>query len=411
MGAVQQHASNSGTIAPLPNSPSAPPADLDGHSECSAASAANRAATSAAGASASFALSAAVFASLSAPLIRMWLAERARAAGQHQLHDDDHHKEAEHVPHADGLDDGPVGDRREPVWQDGGRAARRHRDELDLEDQRRIRRDLAARAAATVRQIGRDGEPPLLALLHQLQGLGPAADDLVRRKRGRPPKAAARRVEDGAVEQFALVVDVAAVRRPRRDGERVGRLREHLVLQAGRIVITPSRCEFSSRYLVPAASVAAARVATAAKTAARRSERGARLAASAISSADPRAARCTRFGIRRSQICAASAVPYDDAPRSRARAAGAASAEVTTITVSGGSFNFPYYEFDGVAHRPELEVREDLRVCGRRRLVEPPVPPSGRATVPSLACPSTITVGDDGVEYVCQIHSEHGQQL
>ena len=35
---------------------------------------------------------------------------------------------------------------------------------------------------------------------------------------------------------------------------------------------------------------------------------------------------------------------------------GAASAEVTTITVSGGNRqNFPYYTFDGADHMPELE--------------------------------------------------------
>ena len=83
---------------------------------------------------------------------------------------------------------------------------------------------------------------------------------------------------------------------------------------------------------------------------------------------------------------------------------GAASAEVITIKVSGGSFDFPYYEFDGVAHKPELEYGKTYE------FVDDNVSPShpflvGPGNGAKLGLPQTITVGDDGVEYVCQIHS------
>jgi hypothetical protein len=59
-----------------------------------------------------------------------------------------------------------------------------------------------------VRQLGRDDQLPGVALDHQLHGLGPALDDLVRGEGG-GGAALVRRVEFGAVDQSAGVVALA----------------------------------------------------------------------------------------------------------------------------------------------------------------------------------------------------------
>ena len=84
--------------------------------------------------------------------------------------------------------------------------------------------------------------------------------------------------------------------------------------------------------------------------------------------------------------------------------AGAASAEVITISVSGGSFNFPYYTFNGMDHMPELVYGNTYEfVDGGVSSSHPFTVGPGNGAKSGL--PTTVTVGDDGVEYVCQIHS------
>ncbi len=87
------------------------------------------------------------------------------------------------------------------------------RDQLDLEDQRRIRRDGAAgRAALAVGQLRGNRELIFRAFLHELNAFGPAGDDAVQREGG-GLAALVGAVEFRAVEQRALVVDF--------DGERL----------------------------------------------------------------------------------------------------------------------------------------------------------------------------------------------
>ena len=84
--------------------------------------------------------------------------------------------------------------------------------------------------------------------------------------------------------------------------------------------------------------------------------------------------------------------------------AGAASAEVITISVSGGSFNFPYYTFNGMDHMPELVYGNTYEfVDGGVSSSHPFTVGPGNGAKSGL--PTTVTVGDDGVEYVCQAHS------
>ena len=111
--------------------------------------------------------------------------------------------------------------------------ARLDADQLDVEDEHRVRRDLAARAARAVRQLARDVQRPSLAGAHQLQGLRPARDHLAGRKDGGLAALAAR-VEDGAVEKLALVMHRALLRRRRRGRRGVNRRGLHLVLEPGR---------------------------------------------------------------------------------------------------------------------------------------------------------------------------------
>ena len=100
--------------------------------------------------------------------------------------------------------------------------------QLDVENQRRIRADLAARAAFAVSQIRRNVQLPLGSDRHQLQRLGPALDDLPDRER-RGLAALVRAIELRAVDQRAAVVGNDGVA-----GGRLGSvtLLDDLVLQA-----------------------------------------------------------------------------------------------------------------------------------------------------------------------------------
>ena len=91
--------------------------------------------------------------------------------------------------------------------------------------------------------------------------------------------------------------------------------------------------------------------------------------------------------------------------------AGAASAEVTTITVSGGSFDFPYYVFDGEAHRPELEEGKTYEFVDGGVSGSHPFRLSGSldASNPGasdfeLPVQFTITSTAMAVGYYCQFH-------
>ena len=82
------------------------------------------------------------------------------------------------------------------------------RDQLDFEDQRRVRGDGAARGAAlAVGQLRVNGELILRAFLHELHALGPARDDAVQRELG-GLTALDGAIEFGAIEQRALVMDL-----------------------------------------------------------------------------------------------------------------------------------------------------------------------------------------------------------
>src|SRR4051794_37395540 len=72
--------------------------------------------------------------------------------------------------------------------------------QFDVEDQRRVGRDRARRAARTVAEIGRDRQGALAADLHAGDALVPALDHLVRPEAERERLAAI----DRAVEFFAL---------------------------------------------------------------------------------------------------------------------------------------------------------------------------------------------------------------
>src|SRR5216684_3978255 len=83
--------------------------------------------------------------------------------------------------------------------------------QLDLEDERRARLDARGRATLGVRQIGGTDETALLADLHQLQGLIPALDDAVERKRRRLAPLD-RAIEDAPVGQHPLIMHLDLVR-------------------------------------------------------------------------------------------------------------------------------------------------------------------------------------------------------
>ena len=87
--------------------------------------------------------------------------------------------------------------------------------QLDVEDQRRARRNVAL-ATFTVSRVRRAGQRRLLADLHLADPLRPALDDAVERERRRLPVRLARRIEHGSIEQLARVVHLHLVRRLRR---------------------------------------------------------------------------------------------------------------------------------------------------------------------------------------------------
>src|SRR5581483_6230185 len=88
-------------------------------------------------------------------------------------------------------------------------------EQLHLEDQGRPRPDAAPGAPVPVCQLGRADQPALPADLHLLQPLGPARDHLVQREHRRLT-ALDRAVEDGPVDERAVVVDLDPVGRLRR---------------------------------------------------------------------------------------------------------------------------------------------------------------------------------------------------
>src|SRR6266849_3413837 len=71
-------------------------------------------------------------------------------------------------------------------------------EQLDFEDQRGVRRDLAAGARGAIAEIGRNRQPVFRADAHQLQAFRPARDDTVERERRRLA-AVVRAVENGAI--------------------------------------------------------------------------------------------------------------------------------------------------------------------------------------------------------------------
>src|SRR5688572_30240318 len=103
-------------------------------------------------------------------------------------------------------------------------------EELDLEDERRVRTYVRSRAALAVRQLRWDVELPLRADRHELEGFRPALDD--------PVHGEARRLAPpvGAVE--LLPIDegppVVGGHRVRRRGLRTRPLLDDLVLEPAR---------------------------------------------------------------------------------------------------------------------------------------------------------------------------------
>ena len=105
-----------------------------------------------------------------------------------------------------------------------GRQRRREAQQLDGEDQRRVRRDLPG-AALRVAELRRDHQLALAADLHARDALVPALDHPARAQlKAERPIARARRVEHRAVGQVPGVVDldVAAL-------HRLGALADHVV--------------------------------------------------------------------------------------------------------------------------------------------------------------------------------------
>ena len=97
--------------------------------------------------------------------------------------------------------------------------------QLDLEAQRRVRRNGAAGAALAIGELGRADELGLAADLHLLHAFGPALDDAAEREHRRRV-ALVRAVELGAVGERAAVVDLDRVGRRR---ARAGALAQRLV--------------------------------------------------------------------------------------------------------------------------------------------------------------------------------------
>src|SRR5262252_8018572 len=86
----------------------------------------------------------------------------------------------------------PQGSPLQPaVLEDAARALSLHVKQLNIEDQRGVRRDDAAGAARAVTEFGRDDERALAADLHGRHTLIPTADDL-------PPA-------DGKLERLAAI--------------------------------------------------------------------------------------------------------------------------------------------------------------------------------------------------------------
>src|SRR5512145_170342 len=108
-------------------------------------------------------------------------------------------------------------------------------EELDLEDEGRVRPDLAPRPALAVGEVRRDEELPLVAHLHELERLGPPGDDALDRERRRLA-ALVGTVELRPVDQRAAVIRLHGVGRLRRGA--VTRL-DHLVLEAARQRLDP----------------------------------------------------------------------------------------------------------------------------------------------------------------------------
>mmetsp|Transcript_16119 Transcript_16119/g.42593 ORF Transcript_16119/g.42593 Transcript_16119/m.42593 type:complete len:202 (+) Transcript_16119:108-713(+) len=102
--------------------------------------------------------------------------------------------------------------------------------QLHLEDKCRTTGDLATGTAVAVGEIGGDVHLPLVALHHELHGLGPALDDLVGSK-GRRIAALVGGVELRAIDQRARVVRFA--RRILRGVELAAAFCQHLVHEAG----------------------------------------------------------------------------------------------------------------------------------------------------------------------------------
>src|SRR5690349_11021120 len=94
---------------------------------------------------------------------------------------------------------------------DARRSARRSgAQQLDLEHQRRVRRDRAAGAACAVAERGWDHEDARAAFLHALHALVPAADDAAAAERELERIAAVlARIELGALD--AVLVEPAGV--------------------------------------------------------------------------------------------------------------------------------------------------------------------------------------------------------
>src|SRR3954454_3747089 len=88
----------------------------------------------------------------------------------------------------------------------GGRT---YRDQREIEHQRLVRRDRTTGPAGAIGKVRRYNEFPLITLPHELEGLGPARDQLVNGElRGHPRLC---RVKHLAVDQHALVIDAHQV--------------------------------------------------------------------------------------------------------------------------------------------------------------------------------------------------------
>ncbi len=84
-------------------------------------------------------------------------------------------------------------------------------EKFHLEDEGAVGRDTWARAGLAVSQVGRNLELEFVAHLHELDALGPAANDTVQWETDRL-SALHRTVEHGAIEQSAVVMNVHRVR-------------------------------------------------------------------------------------------------------------------------------------------------------------------------------------------------------